>query len=151
MPRSESHSCNVMLTQMNSLLVCWQFQLVIFVVSVPITDDGAIYVYVCMYSRTSIIQTPVCHLNVKSVQINEFVWISELSDKMYYLASQLYTIVFLHRTVNELRGRPIISYMLICFSTHCTMIYNKPNKSKDHTDVSFITWFYRKSRYLLGF
>ena len=39
------------------------------------------------YSRTSIIRTPVCHLNVKGVQINEFVRISELSDKIHYLAS----------------------------------------------------------------
>ena len=39
------------------------------------------------YSRTSIIRTPVCHFNVKSVQINEFVQISELSDKIHYLAS----------------------------------------------------------------
>ena len=38
-----------------------------------------------IYSRTSIIRTPVCHFNVKSVQINEFVRISELSDKMHYL------------------------------------------------------------------
>ena len=40
-----------------------------------------------IYSRTSIIRTPVCHLNVKGVQINEFVQISELSDKIHYLAS----------------------------------------------------------------
>ena len=40
-----------------------------------------------IYSRTSIIRTPVCHFNVKSVQINEFVRISELSDKIHYLAS----------------------------------------------------------------
>ena len=39
------------------------------------------------YSRTSIIRTPVCHFNVKGVQINEFVQISELSDKIHYLAS----------------------------------------------------------------
>ena len=39
-----------------------------------------------IYSRTSIIRTPVCHLNVKGVQINEFVRISELSDKIQYLA-----------------------------------------------------------------
>ena len=38
-------------------------------------------------SRTSIIRTPECHFNVKGVQINEFVRISELSDKMHYLAS----------------------------------------------------------------
>ena len=31
-----------------------------------------------MYSRTSIIRTPVCHFNVKGVQISEFVRISEL-------------------------------------------------------------------------
>ena len=29
----------------------------------------------------------MCHFNVKGVQISEFVWISELSDKIYYLAS----------------------------------------------------------------
>ena len=40
-----------------------------------------------IYSRTSIIQTPLCHFNVKGVQINEFVQVSELSDKMHYLAS----------------------------------------------------------------
>ena len=40
-----------------------------------------------VYSRTLIIQTPVCHFNVKSVQINEFVRISELSDKIHYLVS----------------------------------------------------------------
>ena len=34
------------------------------------------------YSRTSIIRTPVCHFNVKSVQINEFVRMSEISDKI---------------------------------------------------------------------
>ena len=39
---------------------------------------------VSMYSRTSIIRTPVCHFNVKVVQINKFVWISELSDKLHY-------------------------------------------------------------------
>ena len=44
-----------------------------------------IYVYIC--SRTSIIRTPVCHFKVKGVQINEFVRISELSDKIHYLAS----------------------------------------------------------------
>ena len=81
-----------------------------------------VYVYVCMYSRTSIIQTPVCHFNVKGVQINEFVRISELSDKIHYLASKLYTIMFLRITVNQSHGRPIILYMLICFSTHCTII-----------------------------
>ena len=40
-----------------------------------------------MYSRTLIIRTPVSHFSVKGVQINEFVWISELSDKIDYLAS----------------------------------------------------------------
>ena len=39
------------------------------------------------YSRTSIIPTPVCHFNVKGVQINEFGRISELSGKMHYLAN----------------------------------------------------------------
>ena len=43
--------------------------------------------YICIYSRTSIIQTPMCHLNVKGVQISKFVRISELSDKIHYLAS----------------------------------------------------------------
>ena len=41
----------------------------------------------CNYSRTSIIRTPVCHFNVKGVQINKFVQISELSAKMHYLGS----------------------------------------------------------------
>ena len=40
------------------------------------------------YSRTSIIQTPVCHYNAKGVQINEFVRISELSGKIHYLPRQ---------------------------------------------------------------
>ena len=39
------------------------------------------------YSRTSIIRTPVCHFNVKGVQVNGFVQISEFSDKIHYLAS----------------------------------------------------------------
>ena len=43
--------------------------------------------YSVSYSRTSIIRTPVCHFNVKGVQINEFGQISELSNKIYYLAS----------------------------------------------------------------
>ena len=30
---------------------------------------------------------PLCHFNVKSVQINEFVQLRELSDKIHYLAS----------------------------------------------------------------
>ena len=33
------------------------------------------------------IQTPMCRFNGKVVQINEFVRISELSDKTHYLAS----------------------------------------------------------------
>ena len=45
--------------------------------------SGHIYIH----SRTSIIRTPVCHFNVKSVQISEYVQISELSDKIHYLAS----------------------------------------------------------------
>ena len=44
-------------------------------------------IYIHVYSRTSIIQIPVCHFTVKGVQINEFVWTSELSDKIDYLAS----------------------------------------------------------------
>ena len=39
-----------------------------------------------IHSRSLIIPTPVCHFNVKSVQISEFVRTSELSDKIYYLA-----------------------------------------------------------------
>ena len=34
-----------------------------------------------IYSRSLIIRTPVCHFNVKGVQINEIVRISELSNK----------------------------------------------------------------------
>ena len=52
------------------------------------------YMTICMYSRTSIIRTPVCHFNVKSVQINEFVQMSELSDKIHYLAT-IYICVFI--------------------------------------------------------
>ena len=33
------------------------------------------------YSRTSIIRTPMCHFNVKGVQISEFIQINELSNK----------------------------------------------------------------------
>ena len=75
--------------------------------------------WIYIYSRTLIIRTPMCHFNVEGVQINEFVRISELSDKIHYLASQLYVILFLHITSNELRGRPIIFYILVCFSIHC--------------------------------
>ena len=77
-----------------------------------------------MYSRTSIIRTPLCHFNVKGVQINEFVWISEISDKIIILFSYLtiYNNVFIHTTINQLSGWPIISHILICFCTHCTMI-----------------------------
>ena len=39
------------------------------------------YSYKYIYSRTSIIRTPLCHFNIKSVQISEFVRIGELSDK----------------------------------------------------------------------
>ena len=52
-----------------------------------------------LYSRTSIIQTPMVPLlNVKGVQISEFIWISELSDKIHYLASYvaIYNNVFTH-------------------------------------------------------
>ena len=52
--------------------------------------------------------------------VNEFVLISELSDKIYYLASELYTVMFLYIMVNQLHGRLIISHVLIYFSTHCT-------------------------------
>ena len=44
---------------------------------------------ILIYSKTSIIQTPVCHFYVKSVQVNEFVRMSELSDKIHYLASYI--------------------------------------------------------------
>ena len=40
-----------------------------------------IYIHMHKYSRTAIIWTPMCHVNVKGVQVNEFAWISELSDK----------------------------------------------------------------------
>ena len=79
------------------------------------TQKGKQYL-LCNYSRTSIIRTPVCHFNVKSVQINEFVLLSELSNKIHYLASyniamymaMLCTITFLYIMVNQLRGWPII-------------------------------------------
>ena len=35
------------------------------------------------YSRTSIIQTPLCHVHYKSVQISEFVRISESHSVIY--------------------------------------------------------------------
>ena len=31
--------------------------------------------------------------------------------------------MFLHIALNQLRGQPILLHMLICFSTHCTVIY----------------------------
>ena len=43
--------------------------------------------YIYIYSKTSIIRTSVCHFNVKGVQINEFVRISKLSDKIATLFS----------------------------------------------------------------
>ena len=33
------------------------------------------------------VQTPVCYFNVKGVQINEFAWISDLSDKIHFLTT----------------------------------------------------------------
>ena len=36
------------------------------------------------------------HFNVNGVQINEFARISELSDKMHYLARTIYNNVFIH-------------------------------------------------------
>ena len=63
-----------------------------------------------------IIQTFVCHFNVKGVQISEFVWISKLSDK-YTIVSYM-KLMFLHVMVNQLLGRLIISHLLVCFSIH---------------------------------
>ena len=57
----------------------------------------------------------MCHFNVKSVQINEFVWISKLSDKIHYLASWLYKIMFLHIMVNRLRVLTIILHANMLF------------------------------------
>ena len=34
-----------------------------------------------------------------------------------------------------MRGRPIILHLLICFSSCYSLKYNKPNKSKDHTNT----------------
>ena len=53
------------------------------------TQYGAMHVRVCSvynyaeYSRTSIIRTPLCHLHCKSVQISEFVRISESHSVIY--------------------------------------------------------------------
>ena len=75
----------------------------------------SIYYYMhTMYSRILIIQMPECHFNVKGIQINEVVRISELSDKY---TGQLHAIMILHIMVNQLCGQMIISHMLICFST----------------------------------
>ena len=52
-----------------------------------VNNNGISIDIVSLYSRTLIIQTPVCHFNVKGIQISEFIQISELSDKMHYLAS----------------------------------------------------------------
>ena len=60
--------------------------------------------------------------------------------------------MFLHITVNQLRGQPIILRVanMLLFSLYYDIII-KPNKSKNHTRISFITWFCRKSNCLLGF
>ena len=44
-------------------------------------DSFSAWQYENNYSRTSIIQTPMCCFNVKGVHISEFVQISELSNK----------------------------------------------------------------------
>ena len=62
----------------------------------------------------------MCHFNGKGVQINEFVWISKLSDKMHYLTSWPYTIMFLQVALKQLHGWPILLQMVMCFFTHCT-------------------------------
>ena len=42
-----------------------------------------------VYSKTSIIRTPLCYLYHKSVQINEFVWISEAHSLIYKVGVQI--------------------------------------------------------------
>ena len=64
------------------------------------------------YSKTSIIQAPLCHFNDKGVQRNEFVRISKLSQLFSLLA--IYN-NFLNIMVNQLCGQLIILHMLICF------------------------------------
>ena len=50
--------------------------------------------------------------------------------------------------VNQLHGQLIILHMLIYFSIPTLLWHNKPNKSKNYTGISFITWFCRKSIFL---
>ena len=47
------------------------------------------YIYIRIYTVGPRLSEHLrmCHFNVKGVQISEFIWISELSDKMHYLAS----------------------------------------------------------------
>ena len=66
--------------------------------------------HIVQYIRTSIIQTPVCHFNVQGVQINKFVSVSELSDKIQCL--RLIICV----------GAGSIIHANMLFNTHCTMI-----------------------------
>ena len=40
-----------------------------------------LYSYMYIYSRPSVIRPPMYFVILKSVQVSEFVWISELSDK----------------------------------------------------------------------
>ena len=63
------------------------------------------------YSRTSIIRTPLCHLNHKSVQISEFVQISEAHSLIIqnysnrtYTSSSKYSVKTVSRTVRIIEG-----------------------------------------------
>ena len=106
--------------------------------------------HIIQYIRTSIIWTPVYHFNVKGVKINEFVSISGLSDKIHYLFCYVYTIMFQHIVVNHLCGRPVVSHMLICSPIYL-LLRTQPIESKNHTGISFIFLFCRKSNCFLWF
>ena len=51
----------------------------------------------------------------------------------------------MHVTINQLRGQLIIFHLLLCLFWSLCCDNNKPNKSKNHTSIPFITWFRRKS------
>ena len=53
---------------------------------------------------------------------------------------------FVHNNNNQLRGWQLKLHLLIAMSSiHCSVIYNKPNKPKNHTSNPFISYllFYR--------
>ena len=56
--------------------------------------------------------------------------------------------MFLYIMANQLCGWPIISHVKMLFYP---LYYDKPNKSKNHTGISFITCFYKESNHFCDF